>query len=143
MQRACAALSKMQRRTGLLLIRVSVAMQSPCPSSRILPPHCCCCCCCCCCRRHKVKITTKYHRSHHINLLLHTKRFAPRAAYAARCACSGRKNSVKRKKRRSILACKCKLATLKCQEPRRHAPGKQPTDATRMMSVPRMYLASC
>ena len=41
-----------------------------------------------------------------------------------------------------MLECKYKLATSKCQEPRRHAPGKQPTDATRI-SIPRMYLASC
>ena len=39
---------------------------------------------------------------------------------------------------RSMLDCKCKLATWKRQEPRRHSPGKQPTDATRM-SIPRMY----
>ena len=31
-----------------------------------------------------------------------------------------------------MLDCNRKLATSKCQEPRRHAPGKQPTDATRM-----------
>ena len=41
---------------------------------------------------------------------------------------------------------KCKLATRKCQEPLRHALGKQPTDATRM-SIYRvcmcMYLVSC
>ena len=40
-----------------------------------------------------------------------TRRFAPRAAYAARYAYSGRKNSVKRTKRKSMLDCKCKLAT--------------------------------
>ena len=32
-----------------------------------------------------------------------TRRFAPRAAYAARNACSGRKNSVKRKKKSPCL----------------------------------------
>ena len=37
-----------------------------------------------------------------------------------------------------MLDCNCKLATGKLQEPRRHAPEKQPTDATRM-SIPRMY----
>ena len=52
---------------------------------------------------------------------MHTRRFAPRASHAARCACSGRKNSVKRKKKspslilsanwRLILDFKCKLAT--------------------------------
>ena len=43
-------------------------------------------------------------------LVVRTRRFAPRAAYAARYACSGSKNSVKRTKRRSMLDCKCKLA---------------------------------
>ena len=38
-----------------------------------------------------------------------------------------------------MLDCNCELATRKCQEPRRYAPGKQPTDDTRM-SIPRMYL---
>ena len=44
-----------------------------------------------------------------------------------------------------MLDCKCKLATWKCQEPRRHTPGKQPTGVTRM-SIPcivSMYLGSC
>ena len=59
-----------------------------------------------------------------------TRRFAPRAAYAARYACPGRENSVKRTERSSMLDWKCKLATWKCQEPRRHAQGKQPTDTT-------------
>ena len=68
-----------------------------------------------------------------------TRRVDPWAAYAARYACSGRKSSVKQAKRRTMVDCKCKLATSKCQEPRHHAPGKQPTDATRM-SIPRMHV---
>ena len=42
------------------------------------------------------------------------------------------------------LICKCKLATWKCQEPRRHAPGKQPRrhthEYTAYMYVPGMQL---
>ena len=44
-------------------------------------------------------------------VVLYTRRFAPRAAYAARYACLGRENSVKRRKRRCMLDCKYKLAT--------------------------------
>ena len=54
------------------------------------------------------------------------------------CKCKlAQENSVKRTKKGPMLDCKCKLATSKCEEPRRHAPGKQPTDATRT-SIPRI-----
>ena len=58
-----------------------------------------------------------------------------------------KESSVKPTKRRSMLDFKCKQTgdLKKCKEPRRHAPGKQSTDATRM-SIPRMYdtyLVSC
>ena len=42
-----------------------------------------------------------------------------------------KENSVERTKVHDLLY-KCKLATSKCQKPRRHALGKQPTHATRM-----------
>ena len=75
-----------------------------------------------------------------------TRPFGARAAFAARYACSGRKNRniIMWSGQMSMIDCRCKLATWKCQEPRRHAPGKQPTDATRT-SIPRvcMHLVSC
>ena len=57
-----------------------------------------------------------------------TRPFGARAAFAARYACSGRKNRniIMWSGQMSMIDCRCKLATWKCQEPRRHAPGKQP-----------------
>ena len=77
-------------------------------------------------------------RAEYIYIHTYTGRFAPRAAYAARYACSGRKNSVKWTEKGPclIVSANWRLEN-ECQEPRRHAPGKQPTDAT-LMSTPRM-----
>ena len=49
-----------------------------------------------------------------------------------------KENSLERTKKSSCLTVRAHWRLWKCQEPRRHAPGKQPTDATRM-SIPRMY----
>ena len=65
-----------------------------------------------------------------------TRRFAPRAAYAARYAFSGRKNSVNRNG--AMIDCKWKLATWKCQEARYHTPGNN-IDATRT-SIYRVFI---
>ena len=92
-------------------------------------------------QQHCTVVCTYFHTSTYF--YVYTRRFASRAAYAARYARSERKNGVKRKKEKSMLDCnKCKLVTWKCQEPRHHALGKQPTDATRV-GIPRMYLVSC
>ena len=73
------------------------------------------------------------------HFIFFTRRFAPRVAFAASYACSGKKLEM------LLALCKagrgpwlivhwCKLATWNCQEPRRLAPGNNP-DAT-SMSIP-------
>ena len=75
----------------------------------------------------------KYH-------ILYARRFAPRAAYAARYDCSGRKSSVKRTKVHDWL----QVQTGRLENAKSPAVMLQENnpDATRM-SMPRMYLVSC
>ena len=74
-------------------------------------------------------------------MVWYTRRFAPRAAYAARYACLGRKNSGKRTKRSACLIVRLG-ANWRLENAKSPAAMLQENnpDATRM-SIPRMYLS--